>query len=501
MFVRYSNAGSDNETGLLQRQRAQFRSSGVTAGLVSVLGPTLTNDLRVNVSRVSVDSSWRSTSPLDLRTVLPPAVGEGRKLYALYVQGLGQLVQGDPGESSQTQWTLVDTVGMTAGRHNIRLGVDYQRLRPRRDTAIATVVGTYESVRALAAGVAPQISIGNAGAGSSLLETLSFFGQDTWHVSPRLNLTYGVRWEFTPPPSYQGSPLPNSNPGSAPVPAPPEPWMGVIGTNVQNTPVWKTRWNQFAPRLGVAYRLNSEGTTVVRAGTGLFYDLGFSSATDLINGAPYNRWISLAAPAVNRADTVHYAFADNLKLPKSVHWNVTLERVLARDTAVSAAYVGSSGKGLLRREGYVNPLTNAAQLVLATNNGESSFHSLQMQLRSRVRRGLRGVVSYVWGHSIDNGSWDSASFLVYSTQPDLDRGSSNFDVRHSATAALSWDVPGRHVLSRNWTLSGIWRGRTGFPIDIISGENAFGLGFDNSFRPDLVAGVPIWVGGSLNPAA
>jgi hypothetical protein len=46
------------------------------------------------------------------------------------------------------------------------------------------------------------------------------------------------------------------------------------------------------------------------------------------------------------------------------------------------------------------------------------------------------------------------------------------------------------------------RARTGFPIDVLTAENAFGLGFDNVSRPDLVPGQPVWLpNGSLNPAA
>src|SRR5690606_36449487 len=96
-----------------------------------------------------------------------------------------------------------------------------------------------------------------------------------------------------------------------------------------------------------------------------------------------------------------------------------------------------------------------------------------------------GVISYTWSHAIDNGSWDSGTFLVHpELGPGQDRGRANFDVRHSFQAALSYQLP------KGWMASGILRSRTGFPIDVVARENSFGFGFDNR-RPDLVRGV--WI--------
>ncbi len=100
----------------------------------------------------------------------------------------------------------------------------------------------------------------------------------------------------------------------------------------------------------------------------------------------------------------------------------------------------------------------------------------------------------MWSHSIDNGSWDSGSYLIgEGIGASRDRGSSNFDVRHPFSAGLNYDLPGGRLpsLLRNWSLHGIARLRSGFPIDILARENAFGLGFDN-LRPDLL-GATVWI--------
>lgn len=142
-------------------------------------------------------------------------------------------------------------------------------------------------------------------------------------------------------------------------------------------------------------------------------------------------------------------------------WNVTLERSLGRDSAASIGYLGALEHSLLRREGYLDPFSPRPRLVLAR------------------------------AHAID--TWDSATYLVF--RGVSDKASANFDVRHSFQAALSYDL-GR-MRARGWTLSGTFRARTGFPLDMISADHPFGLGFDNDVRPDLVPGVPVGRQGSL----
>jgi len=158
---------------------------------------------------------------------------------------------------------------------------------------------------------------------------------------------------------------------------------------------------------------------------------------------------------------------------------------------VSAGWVGSTGRDLLRREGYLLSGVAGPGLVLATSHGRSSYQSFQANFRRKLALGFGGIASYTWSHSIDNGSWDSGSYLVGDgIGGSRDRGPSNFDVRHSLSAGFSYDLPG---IARDWSLHGIFRVRTGFPIDVLARDNAFGLGFDNAPRPDLQPGVPVWV--------
>ena len=275
------------------------------------------------------------------------------------------------------------------------------------------------------------------------------------------------------------------------------------------------RYGQVAPRAGAVYRLTDR--LVLRAGWGIFYDLAFSAATDPINGFPFNRWQfgDVLATSGTGAGPAGWGFAANLRLPYSHEWNVAWENALTASDLLAISYTGSAGRRLLRREAGMQPGGAGAAASIATNHGSSDFHALEVEYRRRLARGFEGVANYTWGHSIDNGSWDSAVSLVDADYAaSHDHAASSFDVRHSVSGALMFESLGfgraglwRHLTS-DWKIQAIGRARSAFPIDILETENALGLGWDNYIRPDLVAGLPMWItdasvlgGRRLNPAA
>jgi hypothetical protein len=492
-FARYTEGPSASQFGFFELNDARFRWRSLTLGATAALSGTLTNDARLNVGQAEVKASWMDNSsggaqPPDLASILPPLYTGQNVVYGFSIGGLGQFLSGGSGLSKQGQLYFADTMALSGVKHQMRFGVQYQRLTPSRDQTASSEVGSFSSLQGLLKGEPMMVTTVLASQAASVIETFSAFAQDTWRIGSRANVTYGARWEVTPAPALRGAQpaMPVVNVGSS---------LPVL-TTASAEPVWPTRYTQFAPRLGIAYRLTPEGSFVLRAGAGVFYDLGFSSATDLVNGAPYNSFQGLSvglAPIVGFR-SLRYGFAPNLRLPRSVEWNVAIERQLAGTDVATISYIGSAGHNLLRREAYLQPDNQSTETVLATNQGWSDYHALQAQYRRRLARGLRGVATYTWSHSIDNGSWDSSLMLVYPGSAARDRGSSNFDVRHAATLAMAYDLP----RTRGWSVDGILRARTGFPIDVLSAENSFGLGFDNAIRPNLLPGAPIWLGRRLN---
>jgi hypothetical protein len=196
-----------------------------------------------------------------------------------------------------------------------------------------------------------------------------------------------------------------------------------------------------------------------------------------------------------------FGFSPDLRLPVIRQWNISLDHGISASQTLSMAYVGSSGMSLLRREidgGISDSLVRSA---LTTNHARSEYHGLQVQYRRRMARNWQAMSSYTWSHSIDNGSADSAFHWTgagYSKQSD--RASSDFDVRHALNLAFTYETGSRRGASaierlwRGWGADGIFRARTGFPINVLNAERAMGVPFANIFRPDLISGTAIWTG-------
>lgn len=91
--------------------------------------------------------------------------------------------------------------------------------------------------------------------------------------------------------------------------------------------------------------------------------------------------------------------------------------------------------------------TNRSVIDLTTNTATSDYDSLQVQFERHFSHGLQALASYCWSHSIDIASSDVGTQIRSKyVPPELNRGPSNFDVRHSVKAALTYEVGGRMKL-------------------------------------------------------
>jgi hypothetical protein len=244
---------------------------------------------------------------------------------------------------------------------------------------------------------------------------------------------------------------------------------------------------------------------VFRAGGGLFYDSSLSIATDLINSGPFSIRQFTNSIYGFVTSLLSYAFTPDLKLPRLTEWNFTLDQALGAHDVLSIGYVGSKGSRLIRREVGGPGSTATALFALTTNNGASEYHGLQAQYRRRVLEGFQALVSYSWSHSLDNDSSDA--FLVWAgpgAGAARDHASSDFDLRHSLTAALTYELParqaGRAGWLGGWAIDSLVRARSGFPISVLLNEQYQGIAVANAFRPDRILNQPIWIDDASVPA-
>jgi hypothetical protein len=385
-------------------------------------------------------------------------------------------------------------------------GMDFRRSSPVFGRKNYENQFLYPNVDAILANVPSQVLVDTAPGASGLrvvANNLSGFAQDDWRIARTLTLTYGIRWEYNPAPFVANRTAP---------------WVVDQIENLAttqlvsaNAPLWHSQWNNFAPRVGIAYKLLDSGdrATMVRGGAGIFYDLGFGQLGDVFaaNAQYYGQKTyftsvsfplspaqQLPPPLFDAGLPVFEAavFDPRLKLPYSMEWNITFEQRM-KGQAFTVSYVGAAGRRLLLETFHSMPNPSFSNLLVTNNGATSDYEALQMQYRRQVIGPVQAVGSYTWSHSIDTSSSDS---YVLSESPG--RASSNFDVRHSVSGALNYKMRtaapsgflGR-VLS-DWSIAGIVVGRSALPITVVS-TKAIVNGVLTANPPSTNAGVPFWV--------
>jgi hypothetical protein len=490
------------------------KNTVLTLGATNIFSPRLTNDFRFNVTQTDADSAAALTdfggaTPFPLTDIPGFTDPASDTLIFNFFYDVRARLSVAPAFTRQRQFNLVDTFSANLGRHALRFGFDFRRLRTTQSRPplyeFAYVLSPEEIYANSMSGIVAQKY---AGVMEPVYQNYSAFVQDDWKLLPRLSISYGVRWDVNPAPHDAAGNNPYAVTSNNPA---------TLAVAAQNASLWKTRYHNFAPRLGVAYQANqAQGfATVLRAGGGIFYDLGStngtqgysglgSSATITPSGIPFPltaEQIS-AIPAPNTTTPYSasvYAVDPRLRSPYTMQWNFAIEQELGQNQSLTVSYLGSQGRQLYLPKQYLPfYLGNAnfsenSYLVLTNNGASSSYNALQIQFSRRLSHGLQALGSYTWSHAIDDATNNQSVFEQL-------RSSSDFDIRHNFQLALTYDIPGTYrngiasALLKHWSLVTRITARSALPLDII-GYNSIGAGSAEQiiFHPNLVPGVPVYL--------
>jgi hypothetical protein len=335
----------------------------------------------------------------------------------------------------------------------------------------------------------------------------SFYGEDSWKITPRITVTAGLRWEYfgvLHSPDHERELDANF-------------YLNAVGSTSAGKSIFeqvrdgrfsrtnnffRQDFNNFAPRVGLAWDLFGNQRTVFRAGYGMFYDRNFGNALfNAIQNFPNyavispNITVGSEPPiAVNQFDTLNALLSGgalavsgsarmldrDMVTAYSHQWNATLEHdVLGKGVIASLSYVGSRGENLyslnnlnqrgscLRApsinavcsvDGSVSSVfsrlnqTGVTGLNRRSNEGLSRYNGMALEVRTRQlgSTGLTFSGNYTWSHSIDNSSsffGDSAFEAAFgfgfrnAYNTELDRASSSNDIRHRFALSYTWAVP------------------------------------------------------------
>ena len=425
----------------------------------------------------------------------------------------------------------------TAGRHNFKFGGEIIR-QPwsnaqitdllsfsNRPTADLNNLGsTGSALASFMMGVMDQSQLVLS---SFTLESQmwSFYAQDSWKVTNKLTVNYGLRFDYNRAPAYSTSfpatwdfhtgkfivgarQFPACTQSAPPcLPDPNNPYLSQYVVFTGSSKLRSDEAHQ-GPRLGLAYRLGER--TVLRGSYGIFYDLMAGVNQQAQNGnatwpvagggilsfnstfvtatadAPFGG-SSFPAPATPA--TISSNFYDpHFQNPYSQQWNVEVQRELAHNISLNVGYVGShtlrtavSGDyntALTPGPGPVTPRAlwpNAPVTIYDRSVGQSKYNALQVKAERRYSSGLSFLLAYTWSKSMDVGSsgqFEESVSIQNAYDPNASRSVSSFDIPQQLSFVAVYALPFGHgkafldhgIASRvfgNWQLNGILQARSG----------------------------------------
>jgi Carboxypeptidase regulatory-like domain/TonB-dependent Receptor Plug Domain len=480
LFFRFSDTPSDTTSRILSAlTKTQVGAQSYTLGVTSQLASRVVNDFRLGYGRSTATltsnlDSFGGATPTDFAAAMGASGANPELGFELFVPGIGSTtLEGLDSGNKSWQWNLTDNTNLSLSRHQIKFGVDYRKIVSPTIPPSPVIQALFFSPQTAITGITDSLSLENSIATSPQFHQTSVYIQDEWHVASRLSASVGARWEVDPPPTGSDGNdaytlLGNiANPSS-------------LTLAPKGTPLWKTSWLNFAPRLGLAWtaRTTPGWETVVRTGGGVFFDSNAESAVYGFRAVGYvaSKSLSKAALPVTSAELAFtpsaappytnvgvYAFPNHLQLPYTLEWNTSVEQALGKPQTLTVSYVGSNGRRLM--QGQILSPPGFAAITFFESGVTSNYQALQAKLQRSVAHGVQALASYTWSHSIDFGS--NANELPAT------RGNSDFDVRNNFQGGISWDLPhtsANRIVSSvidGWGMDGRLIARSSFPITLL----------------------------------
>ncbi|MEX2260509.1 MAG: carboxypeptidase regulatory-like domain-containing protein [Bryobacteraceae bacterium] len=517
------------------------------------VSPRLVNTFNFGYSRLNTDQP--TPSPVTVSDFGVNIFTAAPKTISVGVSGYFSISSQNPVPNTRNTFQYSNTTSLTYGRHLLRWGADIRRIRQYWST-IFTQNGSFGFNGQITGDALADYFLGRPSSFSQSGQLFydarftgwNFFVQDNIKVTRKLTVDAGLRYEPYIPPyfvrtnrtaQFRERDYAAGKTSTVYRNAPP----GIFYYGDEGVPRSGTTsyLKALSPRLGLAYDLTGKSRTVLRAAYGLFWDQPkMIQLNRFTTTQPFSQNVVVPAPP---SFTDPYQGRDNpfprlLQLGPDVdffqplaltitypeefiqasiqQWNFNIEHLM-KGVLLRAAYVGTKGTHLnWPRE--INPATYIpGQSTLANTDsrrpfaphfssmgrmyqdGNSSYHSFQLNLERRFSRGFTVLVNYTYSKFIDSNS--STVEVAVENPVDLrnlrlERGLSNFDVTQNFVTSFVWELPigstGNRfadLIVRNWQTNGIIVLRSGLPYNVVTGLDRQFTGM-GSQRPDLVSANP-----------
>jgi hypothetical protein len=439
---------------------------------------------------------------------------------------------------------VTDAVSYNVGAHQFRFGGEYRKAQLDEfyfrnalgaytfdGTQGGYAKGTNANIAALADFMAGKVSRSSFANGNAerlvYVNSYDVFAQDAWQLSRKLNVNYGIRYDYVGPLHNGDKNLPSFVPtfltGAAP-------GLAVQGQDIAN--LYPQDRNNFAPRVGFAYQPRESGGLVIRGAFGVYFDS--SSLSPFFDNRPANSGPNgfEGNPAgANPVQTIaHNAYTiqsgvstfpggpaaiknifsvdPNFRTPYTYNYNFGIEQSLGSKAQLMLSYVGNeSRKQLTTRDinqtplsalsttpnqaarPYYNPFNTYGVINQVESNGTGNYNSLQATLKTSSYHGVSSQFNYTWSHSLDEMTTYRSRLPQDSTNLKGDYGNSDYDTRNNFNGAVFYDVPrlgrGPAWVTTGWQVNSAVSFRGGLPFNIATSSDTTGTG-EGYQRPNMV---------------
>jgi outer membrane receptor protein involved in Fe transport len=467
----------------------------------------------------------------------------------------------NPFKTKRMDYSLTETFTKTAGRHTISAGGDiFHRHHTESSQFIESPIigfnGNYNQYLSPVSkqtysvpfadfllGEAAGITQGAGEYNATSQWMVGVYAQDQYKLKPNLTATLGLRWDPNTPAHVAGGRGADFVPGQQSTRFPNAP-LGLVfpGDTGINDQLYKTSYNYFEPRIGIAWSPNP--TLAVRAAFGLFTtpleDAFYQRISDIAPFAPQysvgsgsavpfdNPWANFtgggglapgkspfppfAGPQQNPPSTslvapqdIPATFNPNYKLGVTESWNLSIEQQFGQANALHLAYVGSESyhqattvdlnPGVRLGVGVQPPAngnprqnSNFGKILQVQDGGTASYSALQAGLEHKFSHGFQIQSNFTWSRTTDvggSGDPDFESSVSDPTNVGHDKGLSSLNLPIVSVTYARYQAPtfkGRNFLMRNvlggWEVSAIYTAESGEPFTINGGNGNNRSGFD-----------------------
>lgn len=388
---KYNNNPFLNPANYLTTVSAtQIYSHNAIIGETHVFGPNLVNDFRLSFSRVTTNAgpppNSISAADLGIPVYQPPQFAKA--LDGMNVSGYFSTSSFPPSIMNRTAYTLSDDLSWTHGRHNFAFGGSVVRGQVLlRDAYLygGTFSFTADNTgNALASFLLGSMRTFQQGAGEfkdNRNYYYDLYAQDDFHVSHKLTLNLGIRWEpFIPWYEVKGRVeqfrSANYVAGIKSTQFPLAP-AGLLFPGDAGMPKYgvTASFLNFSPRVGFAFDPMGDGKSSIRGGFGIFFDsqqVGIEN-NRFVDVSPFSTQVAVTSPVGTLSNpyqglddpfpppakpspdfsftptpilVVTYDPKDNSRMeaPVTYNYNLTLEHQFAQGFLGRAAYVGSQSR-------------------------------------------------------------------------------------------------------------------------------------------------------------